>query len=74
MNVKTDLNTLLNREVKVIPVRHNGKSGYLPEYFNYADRNSVSELFSESEEGALTNLLHHLQKNKGESDGTNTTG
>lgn len=74
MNIKTKLKTLVGRDVTVTPVNLRGQSGYIPEYFNYADNNAASKLFSETEDGALENLLRHIQENdSGGSNGTNDT-
>ena len=71
MDIQSELKSLLKREPKAFPVFLGGKHGFIAEYFNFADRFCVSKLFSETKEGALSNLLDHL-KEKGESDGTDT--
>ncbi len=74
MDIKTQLKSLVGRDVATTPAKIQGKQGFIPEYFNYTDRNFASKLFSETEEGALENLLLHLQeKDSGGSHGTNTT-
>lgn len=74
MDIKAELKSLLGREVEVTHVVVQGKKGYIPVYFNYADRNAASKLFSESEEGALSNLLQHIkEQNPGGTNGTDTT-
>ena len=67
------LKTLLERDVNVLPVKLKNIPGFIPEYFDYADRNCASKLFSETEDGALENLLKHLEEKKpGGNDGTDT--
>ena len=74
MDIKDELKSLLGRDVSVIPTTFQNKKGFMAEYFNYTDRNCVSELFSETEEGAMENLLKFLKKRQpGGTDGTNSS-
>lgn len=73
MDVKAKLESLLGREIHTLPVNYKNKQGFVPEYFDFADRNNVSALFSETEDGALENLLAHIEgKTSGGTDGTDT--
>jgi len=74
MTTKEEITKLLGREPTLVRLAYKGKTGYLPEYFNFTDRNNAASVFGETEDVCLLNFLTHLKKTKGDTNGDTSDG
>ena len=72
LNIEENIQSILGRKPDFEEVTHKGKEGFLPVYFNFTLRNSVSTLFGETKEESAKKFLKFLQNKQGDKNETGT--